>query len=263
MKFGIGQPVVRVEDARFVTGRGRYADDRQDAGLLHAVFVRSPFAHAHVGGFDTAEAKAAPGVVAVLTGADWAAEGLPGLPVRSQPTNRDGTPGFLPRRDALASDTVRHVGEAVAVVIAESRAAAEDAAELVAVDYAEIEPVADPRAALADDAPAIHAREGEGAANLSFAWGTGDDTAVEDAFARAAHVTRLTVVQNRIAPNPMEPRGCLALVEEDGRLTLTGAIQGVYAFRDLLCGLFGWDKAKLHVKAEDVGGGFGGKNQVQ
>src|SRR6202011_4383534 len=133
-QFGIGQPVRRVEDRRFITGRGRYLDDIVRPRQAHAVFLRSPHAHAVIRAIDTQAAAAAPGVIAVLTGADLAADGLGTVPCVSGLTNRDGSPAVLPPRPAMVADRVRHVGDTVAMVVAENSAAARDAAELIAVD---------------------------------------------------------------------------------------------------------------------------------
>lgn len=249
-KFGTSQSVARKEDVRFLTGAGRYIDDAAPEGALHAVFFRSPVAHARVRGLDVTEAAAAPGVVAVYTAADLAGKlrnGIESAVVK----NRDGTHGAKPRRPVLAEDVVRFAGEALAVVIAETREAGLDAAELVAFDFEEL-PV---HVATAIGGPTIHPEAPE---NLGFDWAHGDEAATARAFAQAAHTTRLELVDNRAMAMSMEPRGCFA-EWDGGRLHVAFSGQGVWGLRDELAQAMGLDKATVRVTTPDVGGGFGMK----
>ena len=197
---GIGAPVRRKEDARFLTGRGTYTDDINRPGQVHAFILRSPHAHAEIKGIDTAKAKAAPGVLAVYTGADMQVGGLPcGWLIHS----KDGSPMAEPPHPVLAHGKVRHIGDPVAVVIAETRAEAKDAAELIAVDYNTLAAVVSAEDALKPGAPQLH-EQAKG--NLCYDWHLGDKAAVDAAFAKAAHVARIHIVNYRLVPNAMEPR---------------------------------------------------------
>ncbi|PJK30415.1 carbon monoxide dehydrogenase [Minwuia thermotolerans] len=262
MKFGIGQAVTRVEDRRFTTGLGNYLDDAAPEGCLHGFVVRAPVAHARLRSIDVGAARAAPGVRAVYVGQDWPDAGLKPIPIRAALENVDGTPLAVPPRWPLAIGRVRHAGEGVAFIVAESRRAAEDATDLVEADYDELDVVTDSVAALGDGAPLLHE---EARGNRAFHWSKGERAPVEKALAEAAHVAELRLVNNRIVINPMEPRGALCLYDADsGAFTLSGSIQNVFMFRTLLAEqIFGIDPAKLRVVAYDVGGGFGGKNQIQ
>ncbi len=255
---GIGAAVRRKEDARFLTGKGRYTDDIQRPGQLYAHFVRSPHAHANIAGIDVSAAQAAPGVAAVLTGADLAADGVGGLPCGWQIHNRDGSPMAEPPHPPLAAERVRYVGDAVAVVVAESRDQAREAAQLVDVDYEVLPVAANLTAATREGAPLVH----EGVVgNVCFDWEIGDREATEQAFARAAHVVSLELVNQRLAPNAIEPRAAVAEYDETSDLTtLYTTSQNPHLIR-LLLGAFvmGLAEHKLRVVAPDVGGGFGSK----
>ncbi len=256
MKFGIGQPVGRLEDRRFVTGRGRFLDDLRIDGALHLAVVRSPVAHARIRSVDVTAAEAVEGVVAVVTAERMDPEGRMHIPCLVPLKNRDGSRRADPPRPVLARDRVRHAGEAVAFVVAESRAAAEAAAEAVAVDWEELPAVVDPARA---DAAAVTLHEAA-PRNVAFDWHFGDEAAVAEAFARAAHVTRLELVNNRVVPCAMEPRACLAHPEEGtGRLVVWVPSQGVWLHRQLLARLLGLPEARIRVRTPDVGGGFGMK----
>ncbi|UKJ73045.1 xanthine dehydrogenase family protein molybdopterin-binding subunit [Azospirillum brasilense] len=257
MKFGIGQPVPRTEDARLLTGGGRYTDDVSLPGQTYAVFVRSPHAHADIRGIDAAEAAAQPGVLGVFTVADLEADGIQPIPCAAALTQRDGSPYVAPPRPALAKGRVRHVGDPVAVVVAETLDAARDAAELVMVDY-------DDRPAITGTAEALEAGRpqvwDEAPGNLCFDWEQGEEEAVESAIAKAARVVELEIVNNRVVANPMEGRACLAAVEaETGRLVIYVTSQGVHGLRKQFAQLFGLPEAKFRVVTTDVGGGFGMK----
>ncbi|HYD65248.1 xanthine dehydrogenase family protein molybdopterin-binding subunit [Azospirillum sp.] len=255
---GIGASVRRREDQRFLTGRGTYTDDISRPNQTHAVMLRSPHAHARIRSIDAGTALKAPGVIAVLTGADMAADNVNGLPCGWLIHNKDGSPMKEPPHWPLARDRVRYVGDQLAVVIAETREQAKDAAELVDVDYEELPPVASIRAALAEGAPAVH---DDVPGNLCYDWHLGDQAAVDAAFAQAAHVTTIDLVNQRLVPNAMEPRAAVGEYDAaTGDYTLTTTSQNPHVIR-LLMGAFvlGIPEHKLRVVAPDVGGGFGSK----
>ncbi len=255
---GIGASVKRREDFRFLTGRGTYTDDIDRPGQTHAHILRSPFAHARVKSIDVAAATAAPGVVAVFTGADMAADGVKGLPCGWLIHNKDGSPMNEPAHPPIVIDKVLHVGDQIAVVIAESRAQARDAAELIEVDYEEMPAVVDAVAAQAPNAPQVH---GDAPGNLCYDWHLGDQAATDAAFARAAHVTKLDLVNNRLVANAMEPRAAIGEFDRaTDEYTLITTSQNPHVIR-LLMGAFvlGIPEHKLRVVAPDVGGGFGSK----
>ena len=263
--MGIGVSAPRTEDRRFITGRGRYVDDINLQSQQYAWFVRSPHPHAEVRGVDAADALKLPGVTAVLTGADMQADDVGPLPVAWGITSRDGSPAHEPVFPALATDRVRYVGNPVAVVVAETRAQARDAAEMVNVDYEELESVSSATAALEEGAPQIH----EGApGNLCYDWEwlpaamAPDARANTDkAFKEAAHVVSLELVNNRLVPNAMEPRASLAdFNPATGQLTLYTTSQNPHVNRLLLCtATLKMPEHKVRVVAPDVGGGFGSK----
>ncbi len=256
MKFGIGQPVRRTEDIRFITGHGRYTDDIHFEGETHAAFVRSPHAHAKIRSVDTAAAAAAPGVVAVLTQADVEAAGAGPMPPAIPLKNRDGSMNKAPEKPLLAKDKAIFAGEAVAMVVAETEAQAKDAAEMVEVDYEMLDACGTLAAAptgpqIFDIAPG----------NLCFDWAHGDEDAVKAAFAKATHTASVTVTENRIAPTSMETRNAIGLYDAaSGKYTLYSGSQGAGSMRDRIAApILRVDPAKLHVITPDVGGGFGMK----
>src|SRR5260370_9930647 len=204
---GIGASVVRKEDRRFITGKGRYVDDIQLLGMAFAHFIRSPHAHAKVKSIDSAAAMKMPGVVGVLTGKELVDDKIGNLICGWAITSKDGTPMKMGAWPAMAPETVRFVGQAVAVVIAESKNQARDAAESVAVDYEELPVVADIAAAIAPGAPQLHP---EAPGNIIYDWHIGDEGATEAAFKSAANVVSLDVINNRLVPNPMKPRAAVA-----------------------------------------------------
>ena len=256
MKFGLGQAVLRKEDIRFVTGTGRYLDDVRLDGEVHAAFVRSPHAHAILKGIDAEAARAARGVIGILTHADIVAGTLP---VRGGFKSRDGSDLKSSPKALLPSDKVRFAGEAVAMVVAESAALAKDAAELVAVDY-------DPLGVSTnvEDAPRAPAIWDGAPGNLAYDWADGDEAACTAAFARAARTVSVALVQNRVVPNPMEPRGAIGVYDPttDG-YTLYTSTQGSSSIRDrIAAALLKIPPQKLRVITPDVGGGFGLKATV-
>lgn len=257
-KFGMGASVLRKEDDAFITGRGRYTDDFAPEGLLHLFVLRSPTARARFRIVSTEAARAAPGVHLVLTGEDIASLGdLKSGVMQKQP---DGT--RPPTRDIpiLCRDEVAYVGDAVACVIADSRALAQDAAELIEVEYEDLEPVAQTAQALAPDAPVIWPGQ---ASNRAFHIELGDRKKAEAAFAKARHVTRVAFRNNRLVCNYMEPRAALAeWNEKEGRFVITLGSQGVHSMQKILTGVLGIKPAELRVVTPDVGGGFGPKSFV-
>ncbi|MBY6262512.1 xanthine dehydrogenase family protein molybdopterin-binding subunit [Azospirillum sp. 412522] len=255
---GIGAPVRRREDQRFLTGRGNYTDDFKRLNMTHAVHVRSPYAHARILGIDFADAAAMPGVVAVLTGADMEADKVGSLPCGWQIHSKDGSPMKEPPHYPLARDRVRYVGDAVAVVIAETREQARDAAEMVVVDYEELPAVGSSTRAVAGAAPLVH---DDAPDNVCYDWHLGDKAATDAAFANAAHVAKIDLVNQRLVPNAMEPRAAMGEYDQSsGEYTLTTTSQNPHVTR-LLMGAFvlGIPEHKLRVVAPDVGGGFGSK----
>jgi aerobic carbon-monoxide dehydrogenase large subunit len=261
MRFGIGQPVTRKEDARFLTGRGRYVADIDFVRQTHAVFVFSPHAHAQIRGIEKAAAERMPGVFAVLTGEDWLADGLGTLDPEVMAEDMGGPKGYRTKRPPLAQRRVRYVGERVAVVIAASEAEARDAAELVSVDYEVLPAVVRTEDALRSGAALIH----EGAVNnTSFTMRMGNGDAVDTAFARAHHVTRLPLYNNRLTAVTMEPRGCIGEYDPGTRrYTLYSSTQNVHGVRQTLAHqILHVPESRIRVVARDVGGGFGMKGNV-
>lgn len=263
--FGVGQPVLRAEDRRLVTGQGRFGDDFALPGMAHGYVLRSPHAHARILHIDAARARKFKGVRLVLTAAELERDGVKPIPTWSrQPTstfpNRDGSPLPDPPNYPLARDKVRFAGEAVAFVVAETRALAQDAAERIAVDYDELPTVTDPGQALAADAPRIWEELGS---NLCFDTETGDGAAVARAFAAAARIVHVPHVNNRLIVHYMEPR--IALAEYDaaaGQYTLRCGTQSVQRQRLVLSQVLGIGTERIRVKADDVGGGFGARSYL-
>jgi carbon-monoxide dehydrogenase large subunit len=254
----IGDAPRRLEDARFITGHGAYLDDLRFEALAHAVVLRSPHAHAHILRIDTAAARAAPGVLAVLAGADADTDGLQPMRPTVEANVQTGEPFAFVPQPLLARGKVRHVGEPVALIVAEARAQALDAAELVAVDYAPLPAVSAAAAACAPDAPEIAA---EVPGNVCLDWHTGDAQAVDAAFAGAAHVVSLRLDNHRIVTNPMEPRGAVGSYDATtGRYTLHVSSQNIHGNRDATARALGAPPAAVRFVAPDVGGGFGAKN---
>jgi aerobic carbon-monoxide dehydrogenase large subunit len=262
MKFGIGQPVPRTEDPRFLKGVGRYVGDMLPANLAHGVVLRSPHAHARIKSVDTTQAKRAPGVLAVLSGADARADKLGVLPCTAPPIAFGGPPkAFMALHPILAQDRVRFVGDPVAFVVAETLNQARDAAELIQVDYEVLPAMASTGDAHKPNAPQVW----EGApGNIWFAMERGDKAATDAAFARAAHVVALKIVNNRLSANSMEGRTALAEYDPtSGKTTLHTSTQQPHKVRAGLAGaVFREPEMKFRVISPDVGGGFGMKGGV-
>jgi carbon-monoxide dehydrogenase large subunit len=255
---GIGASVRRKEDQRFLNGRGNYTDDINRPGQLHACIKRSDRPHAKIVSIDTSAAKAAPGVAAVFTGADIEADSLGGIPCGWQIHNKDGTPMAEPMHPVLASGKVRHVGDPIAVVIADTRQHAKDAAELLAIELEDLPAIADVRDAVATGAPLVH---DDAPGNICYDWHIGDKAIVDAAFAGAAKTVSLDLTNNRLIPNAMEPRAAIGEYDvNSGDFTLYTTSQNPHVIR-LLMGAFVLHipENKLRVVAPDVGGGFGSK----
>ncbi|PJE33406.1 Carbon monoxide dehydrogenase large chain [Pseudooceanicola marinus] len=250
-KFGRSQPVKRVEDVRFVTGHGGYVDDVAPEGSLFAHIFRSPVAHGRITALDLDAAREVEGVRLVVSSADLHAAGLTGGLAASQAPNRDGSKGADVRHPLLAEDKLRFVGEAVALIVAETPEAAKDAAELIELDYDDL-PV---QGFLAPHVADVHENV---PGNRAVDYATGDAEAVEAALAASAHVVRAEVADNRVMVVSMEPRGCYAEWQGD-RVHLCFGGQGVWGAKKELAGLFGLDEGQVRVTHPDVGGGFGMK----
>jgi len=247
----------RREDDRLLTGKGRYTADWNLPGQAYGAFARSDRAHAQIVSMDFSGAACAPGVLKVFTGEDMKGLGTPGPWVKFP--GRHGMALIVPPREVLARDRVRFVGQTVALVVAETAQAAQDAADLLAIEYRELPAVVDARDALEPGAPQVH----EGApGNLCFDYEYGDEKAVEEAFARAAHVTRLTLDSTRVSGNPLEPKACLAAFDPaSGAYDLYTGTQGMSMVVATLADVFGLPAEKFRVHAHDVGGGFGVRSQ--
>jgi aerobic carbon-monoxide dehydrogenase large subunit len=255
---GIGAAVRRKEDFRFVTGKGQYTDDINRPGQTYIHFVRSPHAHARIRKIDTAEAKTCHGVVAVLTGADLANDKIGNLICGWAIASKDGSPMKMSAHPAIANGKANHVGDAVAVVIAETLAQAKDAGETIKIDYEVLPAVSDPAKAQQKGAPQIHDVAPH---NTIYNWHLGDQKATEAAFKSANHVTKLHIINNRLVPNAIEPRAALADYDSgNDQLTLWNTSQNPHVARLVIAAFVGMaPEHKLRVIAPDVGGGFGSK----
>lgn len=255
---GIGARVARKEDKRFLTGKGRYTDDMVVPGMKFAYFIRSPHAHAKINGIDAASAKAMPGVIDVLDGKQLLADGIGNLICGWMIHSKDGSPMKMGAWRPLAVETVRYVGDAVAVVVADSLAEARDAAEAVVVDYEELPVVVEAVEALKLGAPQLHS---EALNNLIFDWELGDGAATDKAISEAAHVTEIEIHNNRLSPNAMEPRAALGIYDAaEDHYTCYTTSQNPHVARLVMSAFYNVaPENKLRVIAPDVGGGFGSK----
>ena len=255
---GIGAKVVRKEDQRFITGKGRYCDDINRPGQVYAYFLRSPHPHARIRSLDKSGAEAAPAVLAVYSGPDLEAAGVGGLICGWVVTQKNGEPHRAPKHPVIAVERVRYVGEVVAMVVAESLSQARDAAELIEVDYEPLPTSLDLAATFDDGAVQLH---DDAPNNTTYEWEVGDEAATAEAFARAAHVTKLDIVQNRLIPNAIEPRVALGDYDSGtGEFTLVTTSQNPHVARLIYSAFIGIaPENKLRVIAPDVGGGFGSK----
>jgi len=257
-KFGVGQSVSRKEDPRLLTGGGRYTDDIVLERQTYAAVLRSPYAHGELRDVDTRPALEIPGVIAVYTGEDMVSAGYNPLPCPLPVKSHDGTPLIVPDRHALAVGRVRHAGEAVALVVAESRAAARDGAEAIELDVEPLPAVTDLEEAIGPGAPQIHE---EAPGNVALDWRYGDQEAIAEAFKTAAHVTRLSLHNSRIVVASMEPRGAVAEWDDKTeRFTLHLGCQGAFGLAASLGkGIMNLEPGKLRVRSYDIGGSFGMK----
>lgn len=255
---GIGARVTRKEDKRFLTGKGRYTDDMTVPGMKYAYFVRSPHAHARIKGIDASAALAMPGVIGILDGKQLKADGIGNLICGWMIHSKDGSPMKMGAWRPLADETVRYVGDAVAVVVADSLAEARDAAEAVSVDYDVLPAIISSVDTLSAGAPQLHP---EAPNNLIFDWEIGDAAAADAAIAAAAHVTEMEIINNRLAPNPMEPRAALGIYDEaEDHYTCYTTSQNPHVARLVMSAFYNVaPEHKLRVIAPDVGGGFGSK----
>lgn len=256
-KFGIGQPVPRQEDATLLTGRGRYTDDVNFPDQVYACMVRSQDAHGRLLGVDTTVAATMPGVLGIWTGKDLKDAGYGTIKTIAIPENRDGTPMNIPPRFPLCTDKVRFVGDPVAFVVAETSVQAKDAAEAVTLEIDSLPAVTEAREAAKPGAPLVF---DEVPGNVCLDFHFGDTEKVAEAFARAAHVTSLRIISNRIVVCAMEPRSALAQYQSSGdRYTLYSCSQGVFGLRRLLSGLLNFRPEQLRILTGNVGGSFGMK----
>ncbi|MDG4895687.1 xanthine dehydrogenase family protein molybdopterin-binding subunit [Mesorhizobium sp. WSM4976] len=255
---GVGARVARKEDKRFITGGGRYVDDMVVPGMKHAVFVRSPHAHAQIKKIDVQKAQGMPGVVGVLTGKELKADGIGNLICGWMIHSKDGTPMKMGAWSPLAVDKVRYVGDAVVIVVADTKGQARDAAEAVEITYKELKAVVEATKALEKGAPQVHA---EAENNLIFDWELGDGKATDAAIKSAAHVTRMKIVNNRLVPNAMEPRAALGHYDKaEDHYTCWTTSQNPHVARLVMSAFYNVaPENKLRVIAPDVGGGFGSK----
>ncbi len=254
----IGKSIKRLEDKRFITGQGKYTDDIKLVGMTHAYILRSPYAHATIKGIDLKEAKALEGVVAIYTGSDIP-ESIAGVPCGWQVNFKDGETMKEPPHPLLVRKKVRHVGDGVALVIAETKAIAKDAADLIDVDYDIHDAVTDPKAAAQAGAPLVHA---DVPSNICFDWELGNPKSeVAEALAGAAHVTELEFANQRVVPNAIEPRAAIGHYDTaHERYTLYTSTQNPHLIRLLMCAfVLGLPEHKVRVVGPDVGGGFGSK----
>jgi carbon-monoxide dehydrogenase large subunit len=256
-RFGSGQAVRRIEDVGLLSGAGRYTDDVSAPRQLILAFLRSPYAHARITSIDTAGAQAMPGVAALLTGADLLAAGVKPLPLAPIFQRPGGAPAATPLRPALAQEVVRFVGEAVVAVVADTLEQAKDALEAVVVEYDPLPVVTDLAEATAPGAPLVWE---EATGNLAAQMNHGDAAATDAAFAKAAHVVSLDLVNQRLVPVSMEPRCLVAEIDPASeRITLHLSTQAPSSTRDTLCGALGIPTEAVRVVVGDVGGGFGMK----
>src|SRR6185437_2871937 len=260
MAFGIGQPVTRKEDPRLLTGRGKYVADIDLARQTHGVFIFSPHAHATIKSIDSASAMKMPGVVGVLTGKDYAADKLGPIMAEAMPEDFGGPKGYRSQHFPLAIERVRYVGERVAIVVAETEAQARDAVDLVNIEYEELPVVVRATDAVKPGAAQVYA---ESPNNICFTLRMGNVDAVDPAFAKAAHVTKLDLYNNRLNAFTMEPRGCLAEYDIGSeRFTVYSSTQNPHGLRHGLSHLMHLPEGSFRVIAKDVGGGFGMKGNL-
>ena len=258
MKFGVGQSATRLEDQRLLTGQGTYTSDINLEGQAYGIVVRSPYAHARFSHIDTSVAKALPGVLAIYTSVDIKAAGLNSIKFLRAFDNIDGSPVFSPVRDILAVDVVRHAGNPVAFVVAETLAQARDAAELVSIDYEPLPSITDTKRAMEAGAPQVW----DGAPNnVGITWQLGNREATDAAFKKADHIVRVELINNRVVVNSMETRAAIGCWNSE-RFTLYSPSQGVHFIQSEVAEIFGIEPEELRVVTNDIGGSFGMKTMI-
>jgi carbon-monoxide dehydrogenase large subunit len=260
MKFGVGQPVRRNEDVRLIQGQGQYTDDINLKGQAYCAMFRSPVAHGVIRKIDVSAARAMPGVIAIYTGADLDRAGYAPMQPRIPFKSTDGTPMNRQQRAAMSTDKVRFVGDPLVCVIAETEAQAQDAAEAVVVDIESLPAVIEARDAVKPGAPLVY---DDAPGNVGLTYSYGDKEKVAEAFKKAAHVTKLTLIDNRLVINPMEPRSCVAAYDKKTeRFTIYAPTQGVMGSRSLVSDMLKVPPEKVQFIATNVGGSFGMKGSM-
>ena len=255
MKFAVGQPVTRIEDIRLITGKGNFTDDQKLPNMAHGVFTRSPYAHAKIISINIDEAKKMPGVIDIFTGDRLQEEGLSHMSVIDFLQNKDGSPMNASKRPILAVGKVRHVGDPVAFIVAETTNQALDASEFIEIDYEELPCVTDTAKALEKDSPILFEEFGS---NLAVDWELGSEKEWSDVKDKADHVSEVTLINNRIVVNPIEPRSATSdFNKNDNHFTVYVESQGPHAMRERLAASLGVEKKQVKVITNDVGGGFG------
>ena len=255
MKFAVGQPVTRIEDVRLITGQGNFTDDQKLPNMAHGVFTRSPYAHAKIISINIDKAKKMPGVIDIFTGDRLQEEGLSHMSVIDFLQNKDGSPMNASKRPILAVGKVRHVGDPVAFIVAETTNQALDASEFIEIDYEELPCVTDTAKALEADSPILFEEFGS---NLAVDWELGSEKEWSDVKDKADHVSEVTLINNRIVVNPIEPRSATSdFNKNDNHFTVYVESQGPHAMRERLAASLGVEKKQVKVITNDVGGGFG------
>ena len=255
MKFAVGQPVTRIEDIRLITGKGNFTDDQKLPNMAHGVFTRSPYAHAKIISINIDKAKKMPGVIDIFTGDRLQEEGLSHMSVIDFLQNKDGSPMNASKRPILAVGKVRHVGDPVAFIVAETTNQALDASEFIEIDYEELPCVTDTAKALEMDSPILFEEFGS---NLAVDWELGSEKEWSDVKDKADHVSEVTLINNRIVVNPIEPRSATSdFNKNDNHFTVYVESQGPHAMRERLAASLGVEKKQVKVITNDVGGGFG------
>ncbi len=255
MKFAVGQPVTRIEDVRLITGQGNFTDDQKLPNMAHGVFTRSPYAHAKIISINIDKAKKMPGVIDIFTGDRLQEEGISHMSVIDFLQNKDGSPMNASKRPILAVGKVRHVGDPVAFIVAETTNQALDASEFIEIDYEELPCVTDTAKALEKDSPILFEEFGS---NLAVDWELGSEKEWSDVKDKADHVSEVTLINNRIVVNPIEPRSATSdFNKDDNHFTVYVESQGPHAMRERLAASLGVEKKQVKVITNDVGGGFG------
>ena len=255
MKFAVGQPVTRIEDTRLITGEGNYTDDIKYANMCHGVFVRSPYAHAKITNIDIDSARSMPGVIDIFTNDKFISAGITHMSVIDFLQNKDGSPMNASKRPILASEKVRHVGDPVVFIIAETTNEALDAADSVIIEYEELPSNSDTSKALLPDSPRLFE---EFNSNCAVDWGIGSDDEWKQVEREAHHVSHVHLINNRIVVNPIEPRSAVSVFNKDeGKFKMHVESQGPHAMRERLANTLNVKEEDIQVVTKDVGGGFG------